>query len=98
MNNLSEKKWIVYLLQTVSGKIYTGITNDLDRRLEAHQNQKRGARFFRISAPKNVLRTEEFPNRSEATKREHVIKKMSRSEKLKLIASTDDNTIIRKMT
>jgi putative endonuclease len=85
VSNLSEKKWIVYLIQTVSGKIYTGITNDLDRRLEAHRNRKRGARFFRISRPKNVLRTEEFSNRSEATKREHAIKKMSRSEKLKLI-------------
>jgi putative endonuclease len=52
MSKLSEKKWMVYLIQTESGKIYTGITNDLDRRLEAHQNQKRGARFFRISGPK----------------------------------------------
>lgn len=94
MSNLLEKEWLVYLIQTESGKIYTGITNDLDRRLKAHQNQKRGARFFRFSGPKKVLRIEEFPNRSEATKREHAIKKMSRSEKLKLIASTNDGAII----
>lgn len=96
MTLLSEKKWIVYLIQTISGMIYTGITNDLDRRLKAHQNQKKGARFFRISGPKYVLRTEEFPNRSEATKRENAIKKMNRTEKLKLIASTNEIMITKK--
>lgn len=87
MSNLPEKKWVVYLIQTTSGKIYTGITNNLERRFAAHQKQNKGARFFRISSPEKVVKIECFANRSEATKREIAIKKMSRSEKLQLIAS-----------
>lgn len=86
MSNLPKKKWVVYLIQTTSGKIYTGITNNLERRFAAHQKNK-GARFFRISSPEKVVKIEYFANRSEATKREIAIKKMSRSEKLQLVAS-----------
>lgn len=87
MSNLQEKDWVVYLIQTINGKIYTGITNNLKRRFEAHKNQNKGARFFRISLPEKIVRIEHYANRSEATKRESFIKKMSRSKKLELIAS-----------
>lgn len=90
MGNLQKKEWMVYLIQTTSGKIYTGITNNLERRFKAHQNQNKGARFFRISSPEKVVTIEYFANRSEATKREIAIKKMSRSEKLELIASNSN--------
>lgn len=79
-------EWIVYIIQTTSGNLYTGITNDLERRFKNHQQQKRGARFFRISEPEKVVYQESHPNRSEALKREYEIKKMSRQEKLALIA------------
>lgn len=85
MSKLPSKGWMVYLIQTTTGKIYTGITNNLERRFEAHQKQNKGARFFRISSPEKVVRVEHFSNRSEATKREIAIKKMSRTEKLRLI-------------
>lgn len=87
MSKLPSKGWVVYMIQTTTGKIYTGITNNLKRRFEAHQKQNKGARFFRMAGPEKVVRIERFPDRSEATKREIAIKKMSRAEKLALISS-----------
>lgn len=81
-------KWEVYIIQTKAGKLYTGITNDLARRLEEHRTGKKGARFFHFSDPKKILFRESHPNRSEASKREASIKKLSRKEKLALIASS----------
>lgn len=87
MENIDAIKWEVYVIKTESGKLYTGITTDLDRRFNDHQKQQKGARFFRISGPESVVFRESHPNRSEATKREIVIKKMSRVEKLTLLES-----------
>lgn len=78
--------WEVYIIQTESGKLYTGITNDLERRFSEHQKARKGARFFRISKPVKIVFRESHPNRSEATKRESAIKKMSRKEKLALFS------------
>lgn len=77
--------WDVYIIQTTSGKLYTGITIDLDRRFEAHLKGEKGARFFRFSGPRRVLFRETHPNRSEATRREIQIKKMSRAQKFDLL-------------
>lgn len=82
MNN---NKWEVYIIQTRSGKLYTGITNNLERRLEEHRTRRKGARFFRFSTPEKIVFRESHPNRSQASKREIAIKKMSRKEKLALI-------------
>ena len=79
------EEWIVYIIETESGKLYTGITTDLTRRFQEHQSQKKGARFFHTSKPQAIVYTENHPNRSIASQREHQIKKMSRSEKLELI-------------
>ena len=83
MGNNAETKWVVYIIQTASGKLYTGITNNLEKRFNAHQNKK-GARFFHLSSPEKIVYCETHPNRSEATKREIAIKKLSRIEKLRL--------------
>jgi len=79
-------EWHVYIVRTESGTLYTGITKDLKKRFSAHKNKNTGARFFRISKPKNIVFTETHPNRSSATKRELSIKKMSRKQKLELVA------------
>lgn len=78
--------WEVYMIQTECGKLYTGITNNLERRFEAHQKGT-GARFFYFSGPNKIVYRETHPNRSEASKRESAIKKMTRQEKLLLIIS-----------
>jgi putative endonuclease len=78
--------WEVYIIQAKSGKLYTGITKDLERRFSEHSKKNgKGARFFRISEPESIVFREPHPNRSEATKREIAIKKMNRPEKEDLI-------------
>lgn len=80
---MNKSQWVVYIIQASSGKLYTGITNDLEKRFAAHQNKK-GARFFHLSSPEKILYFEPHPNRSEASKREIAIKNLSRIEKLQL--------------
>ena len=77
--------WTVYVIQTESGKFYTGITVDLERRLGEHCGGSRGAKFFRTSPPKRVVYEERQAERSGARRREREIKGMSRAEKLELI-------------
>ncbi|MBA3815863.1 MAG: GIY-YIG nuclease family protein [Parachlamydiaceae bacterium] len=79
-----QKTWTVYIIQTYSGKLYTGITNCLEQRLKAHSSQSKGAKFFRFSPPQKIIYSEAHPNRSEASKRESAIKKMTRLEKIKI--------------
>jgi putative endonuclease len=82
---MREMSWEVYIIQTVYGKLYTGITTDLERRFREHFEKKQGARFFNTSLPKQILFRETHPSRSTATKREIEIKKMNRLQKLSLI-------------
>lgn len=79
-------QWIVYVIQAESGKLYTGITNDLKRRWDDHQRGRKGARFFHFSKPDQIVFREKHHNRSDASKRESAIKRMSRQQKLALIA------------
>ncbi len=76
--------WEVYIVQCRDDKLYTGITNDLERRVEEH-NSGQGANFTRPRKPVKLVYHETRPNRSEALKREAEIKKLSRYEKLELL-------------
>ena len=78
------KNWQVYIIQTKTGKLYTGITTDINRRWSEHKNKK-GAKYFRLENPQEVVFMEDCKNRSEATKRELEIKRFSRNKKLRLI-------------
>jgi len=75
------------MIETKSGKLYTGITTDIDRRYNEHKNLKtKGAKFFRTDPPKKIVFQENVENRSTALKREAQIKKLTRKEKLQLVA------------
>ncbi len=78
--------WHVYILETKNGKLYTGITSDIVRRMKEHQSGN-GCRFTCTFGFEKLLYSEERPNRSEALKREAHIKSWSKPRKLKLIAS-----------
>lgn len=80
-----ENQWIVYIIQTTSGKLYTGITNNLERRFSEHLKSKKGAKYFHLCAPKAIVFQEKHPDRSSATRRELEIKKMDRQKKLALL-------------
>ena len=81
----SEKEWEVYIVQTHSGKLYTGITTDLERRFFEHDGKPQGAKFFRTSRPEKVVFREKHKNRSLAAIREAAIKQMTRAQKQQLI-------------
>jgi putative endonuclease len=87
MEEQNEKPWLVYIIETERNTFYTGITNDLKSRWQAHLNGK-GAKYTRSHKPKRIVFTEQQTNRSEATKREAQIKKLKRQEKLVLIANS----------
>ena len=76
--------YYLYLLECEDGTIYTGITNDLERRLKAHQ-EKRGARYTRARGAKRMIHTEAFATKSEALRREIEVKGWTRQEKLHLV-------------
>ncbi len=78
--------WTVYILRCSDGSLYTGITNDLDRRLKAHAVGK-ASRYTRSRLPVALAYTEPQPTKSRALKRELTIKNLRRAEKLRLIAS-----------
>ena len=76
--------WTVYMLRCGDGTLYTGCTNDLPRRLEAHRSG-RVANYTRSRPPVALAYREEVPDRSAALRREAAIKRLSRREKLALV-------------
>jgi predicted GIY-YIG superfamily endonuclease len=76
--------WKLYILRCGDGSLYTGITTDVEKRLEAHRSGK-GAKYTRGRTPLELVYSEECGDHSAALKRELEIKNLSREEKLKLI-------------
>ena len=79
-------RWIVYILECSDNSLYTGVTNDMERRMEKHR-RGRGAKYTKHRRPLRVRYTEYQDNKSAALKREAAIKSLDRSEKLALIAT-----------
>lgn len=73
-----------YILRCADGSLYTGWTNDLNRRLAAH-NTGRGGKYTRSHRPVELAYFEAFPTKEEAMRREVAIKQLTRPEKLALI-------------
>lgn len=74
-----------YIVKCSDGSLYTGWTNDLDKRLKAH-NSGRGAKYTKTRRPVELVYYEKFLTKQEAMSREARIKQLSRSQKLELIA------------
>lgn len=64
---------------------YTGVTKDLDRRLDEHNNQKSGSKYTKARRPVELVYKKRFKTRSNAQKEESRIKKLKREEKIKLL-------------
>ena len=80
--------WYVYILRCGDGSLYTGISDDVPRRLAAHRAGK-GAKYTRGRGPLELVYTQALPDKSAALRREAEIKKLRREEKEKLIAGAD---------
>ena len=77
--------WKLYILRCGDGTLYTGITTDVEKRLDAHRSGK-GAKYTRGRGPLELVYSEECGDHSAALKREIEVKKLSREEKERLIA------------
>ncbi len=76
----------VYILQCSDGTLYTGWTNNIQRRILAH-NSGRGAKYTKSRRPVLLVYTEPAATKEDALKREYAIKQMTRAQKLKLISA-----------
>ncbi|MGH1398029.1 MAG: GIY-YIG nuclease family protein [Alphaproteobacteria bacterium] len=76
--------WVVYILECGDGSLYTGITNDLDARIAAHESGQ-GAKYTRGRGPFMLRYCEEGMTRAEASSREYAIKRMGRAGKMGLM-------------
>lgn len=80
--------WYVYILRCGDNTLYTGVTDNVTRRLAAHRSGK-GAKYTRGRGPLELAYMEEVPDKSAALRREAAIKKSSRREKERLIQETN---------
>lgn len=77
--------YYIYILKCADGTLYTGSTNDLEKRVHAHNTSKTAAKYTRARRPVKLVYSEKFRTKSKALKREWKIKRMEREEKLTLI-------------
>ena len=83
-----KKHYCVYILSCSDGSLYTGITTDLQRRLGEH-NSGQGAAYTASRTPVALLAAWRFPNRSQATRAEHAMKRRSRASKFKAVEQAE---------
>ena len=76
----------VYILECRDGTLYTGCTDDIPRRLAMH-NAGKGAKYTRGRGPLTLRYREETPDRAAALRREAAVKRLTRAEKIRLIAA-----------
>lgn len=76
--------YYVYILKCFDNSLYTGITNNLNKRMEVHKSGK-GSKYVRAHLPFELIYSEKFLTKSEALRQEFNIKSLSRKEKLELI-------------
>ncbi len=89
--------YYLYILECADKTLYTGITTDLRRRVEEHDSSRLGAKYTRGRRPIALVFSRSFHDRSEASREESRIKKLSRSEKLSLIRKGTEVTRAEKM-
>ncbi len=78
------KNWKVYVVRCRDGSLYTGISDDVRKRVEMH-NTGKGARYTRGRGPVKLVYEENCGDKGKALRREHEIKKMDKSDKERLV-------------
>ncbi len=76
--------YYVYILECADLTLYIGSTNNIEKRIVAHNSSKTGAKYTKARRPVILKYSESLETKSEALKREHELKKLTRQEKLKL--------------
>ncbi len=78
-----EKTWCVYILECLDGSYYTGVTNDVEKRMKAHKSRK-GSKYVARKGFKYLIATKICKDKSDACKLEYAIKQLPRNEKLEM--------------
>ena len=78
-----------YMVRCGDGSLYTGWTNDLEKRVTAH-NLGKGAKYTKSRLPVELVYHERFATKEEAMSREYAIKRLTRAEKLRLICLVEN--------
>jgi putative endonuclease len=89
--NEEEAQWSLYLIRTAQASLYTGVTTDVQRRFAEHENRdkkNKGAKALRGKGPLKLVFKIAVGNRSDALKLEYKVKKLSRTDKQRLISRT----------
>lgn len=81
-----------YILKCSDESLYTGWTNDLRKRIRAH-NEGKGAKYTKSRAPVSLVYFEEYETKQEAQKREYAIKRLTKKQKLSLIMEMDSSAL-----
>ena len=75
----------MYVVECNDGTFYTGISTDVNRRVNEHNTSNKGAKYTKTRRPVKLLKVWEFSDRSEASKEEYKFKRLNRKKKLELI-------------
>ena len=81
--------WFVYMVHCSDGTLYTGITNDLEKRIRAHNSGREGARYTRSRRPVKLVYSKEVESKSAAASLEYKIKRLPRSKKDQIVSKKD---------
>ena len=80
-----EDIWSVYLIRCSDGSLYTGITNNVEKRFKAHAAGK-GSKYVKARRPLKLVFSQEVGNRAEASKIEYAVKQLNKAQKEKIVA------------
>ena len=80
-----KKRWYLYVVECADGKLYTGITTNVKRRINEHNYSDKAAKYTRARRPVRLRMTREYATHSEAAMEEWKFKKMNRKQKLGVI-------------
>jgi putative endonuclease len=83
--------WRLYVVRCSDDTLYTGITNDLERRINEHNTSKRGAKYTKTRRPVELIYYESYKNRSAAQQAEYAFKKLKREQKEKKIQESHND-------
>lgn len=85
---MTESQWFLYMIEYSNGRLYTGITTDIERRFDEHQNNHvKGAKALRGKGPLQLVFQQSMANRSQASRAESAIKKLPKSSKKVIVAT-----------
>ena len=90
-HNPSSPSWYLYLVRRADGALYTGITTDVERRVDEHRNSKRGARALRSRGPLQIAYHTAIDGRALASRAEYRVKSLDRPAKEALVRKQPDS-------